>query len=297
MGVDRGVLQGVGAYFWLSAAYLLEGLVRLGIGVLLGYALLTVGRSLEGAVWGFVESMLATWFVSWLAVRHFRTGETHSANSASQRREWLQLGRMTALVLIGQALITNSDFLLVKNFFSSEDAGLYAAVSVLGRIVYFGALPLTILLVPLIARRQALNDPTRPILMMLIGGGAVICGLLIGGAVFFGDRVLSLLYGEAYFPGAALLAPYALAASLYTLTNLVITYQIALGSGGETWMPILAGSAQITGVLLFHDSLEQVILVQIVLMGLLFAIVLWRVLREPRTPPEADDEARVAESS
>ncbi len=295
MGADRGLLQGVSGYFWLSAAYLWEGLIRLGLGVLLGYALVTVGRSLEGAVWGFAESMLVTWFISWLAVRHFRSGEAREVDIAPQRREWLQLGGMTALVLIGQALITNSDFLLVKNFFSPEDAGLYASISVLGRIVYFGALPLTILLVPLIARRQALDEPTRPILMLLIGGGAAICGLLIAGAAFFAAPVLGLLYGEAYLPAAALLAPYALAASLYTLTNLVITYQIALGSGGETWMPILAGIAQIVGVLLFHTTLEQVIIVQIVLMGLLFGIVLWRVLRPVRTPPaKADYQAQAA---
>ncbi len=43
LGADCGLLQGAGAYFWLSGAYLTEGVIRLGVGVLLGYALLRNG--------------------------------------------------------------------------------------------------------------------------------------------------------------------------------------------------------------------------------------------------------------
>ncbi|GAB4530039.1 MAG: hypothetical protein OHK0046_50360 [Anaerolineae bacterium] len=292
-GIDRGFLQGLGSYFWLSGAYLGEGVLRLGASVILGYALLAAGRSLDGAIWGLAQSMIVTWFISALALRHYShtTLPDDADMLREQRKQWLQLGSLTGLVLIGQALITNSDFVLVKNFFSPEDAGLYAAVSVLGRIVYFGALPLTVLLVPLIARRQALNEPTRPILLLLIGGGAVVCTLLIVAAALFAPDILDLLYGTAYVPAASLLAPYALAASLYTLTNLVITYQIALGSGSETGLPILAGGAQIIGVLLFHESLAQVIVIQIGLMGILFGLVLWRTLRTGQSAATAASPA------
>lgn len=286
-GADRGLLQGIGAYYWMSAVYLAEGLVRLSISVALGYTLVQAGRSLEGSVWGLAQSMFIAWFIGWLAVRHFVNPIKPDTrlNLRVEKRDWLQLGGMTGLVLIGQMLITNSDFLLVKNFFSPEDAGLYAAVSVLGRIVYFGALPLTILLIPLIARRQALNEPTRPILLLIIGGGIVVCGVLVAGAALFAPDVVRLLYGDAYITASNLLAPYALAAALYTLTNLVVTYQIALGKGGETWMPILAGMAQVIVIIFFHESLAQVITIQIVLMGFLFTTVLWRVLRLQPTQP------------
>lgn len=278
MGGNRGMLQGLNEYFWLSGVYLSEGVVRLGMGVILGYALLNAGRSLEGAIWGVAQSVLITWFIAWLAMSHFRT-KPDSKDYTHEHAEWLKLTWVTAFVLIGQALITNSDFLLVKNFFSPDDAGRYAAISVLGRIVYFGALPLTILLVPSVARRQALGEPTRPILIMLIGGGIAVCMVLILSAALFGSQVLSLLYGEEYASAAHLLAPYALAASLYTLTNLAITYQIALGQGGETWLPIIAGSVQVVAVLIFHGTLSQVITIQILLMGALFGVVAYRVFR------------------
>ena len=277
-GIDRGYLQGVGSYFWLSGSYIGEAVVRLVMGVLLGYALLEVGRSLDGAIWGLALSMIITWMIGYWAMRQRKMPCTQVRSNNEQRSEWVQLTGLTLIALIGQALITNSDFILVKRFFSSEDAGLYAAVTVLGRIVYFGALPLTILLVPLIARRQALAQPTRPILLLLVVGGIALCMLLIGLAAVFSGDVLRLLYGESYVPAANLLAPYALAASLYTLTNLVVTYQIALGSGAEVWIPVVAGTAQIIAVTLFHNSLTQVITIQIVLMGLLFGTVMLRTL-------------------
>jgi len=280
-GVDRGVLQGVDAYYWLTGAYVSEGVIRLVMSVILGYALLAVGRSLEGAIWGLAQSMFVIWVVGWLALRHiqFNRQDVPPDTLNAERHEWVILARATAIALVGQILITNSDFILVKTFFSPEDAGLYAAISVLGRIVYFGALPLTILLVPMISRRQALNQSTRPILILLVGGGVTICGVLILLAAIFAPLVLTLLYGETYVVAAGLLAPYALAASLYTLTNLVITYQLSLGAGREAMLPILAGFAQIVLVFIFHESLMQVILIQIILMTCLFVIVLWRVLR------------------
>ena len=280
-GVDRGVLQGFNAYFWLTGAYVSEGVTRLIMSVLLGYGLLAFGRSLEGTIWGLAQSMIMIWVVGWIAIKHLNLSDSNNdqARLTEERSEWTLLARATAIALVGQMLITNSDFILVKNFFSPDDAGLYAAISVLGRIVYFGALPLTILLVPMISRRQALNQSTRPILILLVVGGSAICGLLVLLAAIFAPFVLTTLYGEAYAIASGLLAPYALAASLYTLTNLVITYQLSLGAGREAILPIIAGGAQILLVFFFHESLLQVILIQIILMGILFMTVLWRVLR------------------
>jgi O-antigen/teichoic acid export membrane protein len=293
MSIDRGLLQGLDGFWWLSPAYASEAVIRLGVGVLL--VLANTGRGLEGAVWAVAESVVVTWLISWLAVRHFRATQVESQPVAStERQAWLHLAGVTLMALVGQALITSSDFLLVKNFFSPQDAGLYAAVSVMGRIVYFGALPLTILLVPLIARRQALNEPTRSILYLLIGGGTAACGTLLVISLLFAPAILRLMYGEPYVPAAGLLPAYGLAASLYTLTNLMVSYRIALGRGSESWMPLLAGIIQIIAILMFHETLEQVILVQIVLMAVLCGAVAVQIVRSGRHPDVTESVLVVA---
>lgn len=278
---DRGVLQGLNAFYWLTAAYVGEAVARLGIGALLALLLIGAGAALEGAVWGVGQSMLITWIIGWLALRTLRRLPDRSASAARHpdQAAWVRLTGLTLAALIGQALITNSDFLLVKSLFSPAESGLYAAVSVLGRIAYFGALPLTIIMVPLFARRQALDQPTRPLFFVMLAGGAVFCTGLVGTAALFPTPILSLFYGDAYLDAASLLPIYTLAASLYVIVNLVITYRVALGKASETILPMIAGIAQVIGILLFHESLQQVIAVQIVLMSLLLAAVLWRGLR------------------
>lgn len=284
LSVDRGLLQGFGQFSWLSGAYLSEACIRLGVGVLLGYSLLSAGHALDGATWAVAESVIVTWLITFLGIRLLKkTSDTRSAPSANlaiEQRAWIKIGGLTLVSLIGQALITNSDFLLVKTYFDPTTSGLYAAISVLGRIAYFGAMPITIILIPLIARRQALNQPTQQILWLLIGGGLALCGGLIIATLLFGNLIVSVLYGSAYSSATAYLASYTLAASLYVITNLCITYRVALGRGDEAWMPLLGGIAQVVGIILFHGSLDQVILVQIVLMAMLMGAVLWRILSD-----------------
>ena len=109
-----------------------------------------------------------------------------------------------------------------------------------------------------------------------MGSGVFLCGGLIVASVLFAPLIVELLYGNAYVEAAYLLPMYTVAAALFVLTNLLVTYRVALGKGGETWMPLLAAIAQIIGVILFHDSLMTIIIVQIVIMSVLFTGVAWR---------------------
>lgn len=280
---DRGVLQGLNAFYWLTAAYVGEALTRFLIGAALALLLMGTSAALTGAAWGVGQSMLVTWFLAWMALRHLKTSPanppTKGTTLHADQRAWLKLTGLTLSALIGQALITNSDFLLVKSIFSPAESGLYAAVSVLGRIAYFGALPLTIIMVPLFARRQALDQPTRPLFFVMLVGGAFFCTMLFAAAALFPAPILSIFYGDAYLDASSLLPIYTLAASLYVIVNLVITYRVALGKGSETILPLIAGVAQVIGILLFHQTLAQVIVVQIVLMSGLLIAVLWRGLK------------------
>ncbi|MEL6405875.1 MAG: hypothetical protein AAFR81_16010 [Chloroflexota bacterium] len=287
-GIDRGLLQGKERYYWLSGAYLVEGIIRLGLGVVLTMALASANRGVDGAIWALAQSLVLAWFVSWLSLYSrspIATDDTNSMSSAEENKDetvsaertvWLSLFGYTSMALLGQALITNSDFVLVKTYFDAYDAGLYAAISVIGRIVYFGTLPLTVLIVPLVAREQSQGKSTRNLFLLLMGSGVVLCGGLVLVSALFAPQIVQLLYGAEYVAAAGLLPLYTVAAALFVLTNLLVTYRVALGKGSETWMPLLAAIAQIIGVILFHDTLMTIIIVQISIMSVLFAGVAWR---------------------
>lgn len=280
-GTERGLLQGKERYYWLSSAYLTEGVIRLGLGVILTLALTGSNRGVDGAIWALSQSLILTWFVTWFAFYRNPPASSSAPHEqletvSNEVRAWRALFGYTAMALLGQALITNSDFVLVKTYFNSYDAGLYAAISVIGRIVYFGTLPLTVLIVPILAREQAQGNSTRKLFWLLMGSGVVLCGGLVLASALFAPLIVELLYGSEYIAAAYLLPMYTIAAALFVLTNLLVTYRVALGKGSETWMPLLAAFAQIVGVILFHDSLMTIIVVQITIMSMLFMGVAWR---------------------
>ena len=135
-GTERGLLQGKERYYWLSGAYLVEGVIRLGLGVILTLALASSNRGVDGAIWALSQSLILTWFVTWLSlysrppIKEPIVAEREGSIS-EERKMWLSLFGFTVMALLGQALITNSDFVLVKTYFDSYDAGLYAAISVI----------------------------------------------------------------------------------------------------------------------------------------------------------------------
>jgi O-antigen/teichoic acid export membrane protein len=92
--------------------------------------------------------------------------------------------------------------------------------------------------------------------------------------LFFPEFIVTTLFGSQYLGVAHLLWLYALATSLYALANVVINYRLSLGMGRETRFAVAAGVAQVLGILLFHETLAQVVWVQVVVMATLFVLLL-----------------------
>jgi hypothetical protein len=77
---------------------------------------------------------------------------------------------------------------------------------------------------------------------------------------------------------ASLLWLYAIATGLFAMANVFVNYHLSTGKSLGTWLALGAGIAQVVLLVLVHNSLQQVIVAQIVLMGtLLVTLVLWDV--------------------
>jgi len=100
--------------------------------------------------------------------------------------------------------------------------------------------------------------------------------VVTGGAFLFPELVVGILFGEAYLSIAPLLGLYAVATTLYSLSNVVITYRLSIGNGQGGTLAVIGGVAQVIALWFFHSSLQQVVVVQIGLMsGLLVLLLLW----------------------
>ncbi len=267
-GVDRGILQGQTRFGLLSLSYQAEMWVRLVIAVLL--------VALGGAVNGAVAALTASFVGTWLVARHGVKGLPGGLLPETERRVIIAFAGPVGLALVGQILINNSDILIVKRFFSPEAAGHYAALALIGRIVFFATWSVVTVLFPVVAQRHQRGESHRHLLAASLGLVVAVSAGIIGATLLFPELIVGLLFGAEYLSIAPLLWLYGVATMLYALSNVVISYRLSLGNSGGSVLAVIGGVAQVTALWLFHDSLEQVVLVQIYLMaGLLALLLAW----------------------
>ena len=229
------------------------------------------GLAVNGAVIAITLSFIATWFVA------RKVGTWTSKPGKLERkgqRAVVAFAGPVVLVYLGQILISNSDIILVKRFFEPELAGQYAAVALIGRIVFFATWSVVTALFPIVARKHQKGEPHRHLLGLSLGIVTVISIGIIGFTVIAPEWIINTLFGEAYVVMAPLLWIYALATALYALANVVVNYRLSAGNSKGTWFALAAGLTQVVAIIVFHESLQQVIVAQVVLMASLLATLL-----------------------
>lgn len=268
-GVDRGVLQGQTRFGALTLTYQAEMWARL----LIAVGLVALGWSVFGAVVGLALSLAVAWVVALWTVRALPAS---GLLPESERGRVIQFAVPVVTALVGQILINNSDILLVKRFFSADEAGMYAALALIGRIVFFATWSIVTVLFPMVARRHQRGEPHRNLLYAGLGLVAAISGAIVAATLLAPELIVGVLFGPAYLSVAGLLAPYAVATALYALANVVINYRLSLDNGGGSLVALIAGVAQVLGLVLFHGSLYEVVLVQVYVMaGLVGVLFVW----------------------
>ncbi len=268
-GVDRGVLQGQTRFGRLALSYQAEMWVRLTVGV----AFVAIGWAVNGAVGALTLSFVATWLVARAAGDGLPTAPVISPEA----RKAVALFAVPVIIAhVSQILINNSDILIVKRFFAAEEAGFYAALALIGRIVFFATWSVVTVLFPIVAQKHKKGEPHRHLLYLSLGLVLVVSGAIFGATLVIPELIVNVLFGQAYMSVAPLLWRYALATAVYALANVVITYRLSIGNGTGSVIAVAGGAAQVLLLWQFHANLVQVVMVQVALMSaMLLVLLLW----------------------
>lgn len=283
-GVDRGLLQGRTRFGRLAVTYQVE----MGSRLILSLGLAFIGLGVNGAVLGIGLSFVAAWAVAQRSIGDLPRAQ---ALAPDVRKEILLFTGPVLVAQLGQILINNSDILIVRRFFVAEEAGAYAALALIGRMVFFATWSIVTAMFPIVAQRFQRGEAHRPLFYLSLG--IVLAGslLIIAVTVLFPTPIVNLLFGEAYAAIAPLLWVYAVATMFYALANVVINYRLSIGSAQGAYLAIAAGVAQVAALWRWHDSLAQVVWIQVGLMAALFAALLvWDLaenLRRTQRPAAA----------
>jgi O-antigen/teichoic acid export membrane protein len=264
LGAKRGGLQGTCAFSRLSANFILETLVKF-CGALLAIHL---GYGVEGAVGAISASVIAAYFLPPVtADLRVRGGKAAAPPSF---REGIQ----AIVFFIGQVIINNIDILLVKHFFDPAVAGVYAAIALVGRVVYMLSWSVVSAMFPVSASAKRENDSPAvlavPLLLVLVIAIAFTAGLSI-----FPDLAVRAIFGAGYHPSHridSLLAIYAAATGLYSLSMVLMAYEMSRKIANSGFVQLAFSGMIVIGIELFHNTLRQVVVVQLVLMVFLLIV-------------------------
>ncbi|WP_405369517.1 sugar isomerase [Nonlabens sp. Asnod2-A12] len=267
MSINRGILQGENNFFHLSITYQTEMLCRL---LLTFSLLLLVDLPSEYAV----SIAIGVSFIAGLFPLSRNSKNTSPAIiiSKTEQKRILLFFILTACYELTQIVCNNSDILLVKHYFPSYDAGLYASLALIGRVVYFVTWMFVMLLLPKVLQNRKEGKDAVPVLKKFVGYITALSLVIVGFTFIFPTTAVYLLFGEDYVSIAPLLGWYALATSFFALANIFAYYFLSLDHYKPIVITAIFGALQVVTIILFHDSLLQVVMDQVYVMaGLLIA--------------------------
>ncbi len=265
MSVNRGYFQGEQQFINLSITYQAEMLSRLFL--TLAFILMLPFQSSELVALGIFISL----FPGIFPFKRIKT-KILPAISSTDISHLKKFILVTAFYELTQILINNGDILLVKHFFDTHSAGLYASLALIGRGVYFVAWMFVMLLLPKVVQRHKENKDTTRLFFKYLGMVATLSILVILTNLLVPELIISMLFGNAYLEVSGLLWKYAMASSLFALANVFVYYFLSL----DKYLPVLIsgifGILQLAIIYLEHSSLEKIVEIQILVMTTLLAI-------------------------
>jgi O-antigen/teichoic acid export membrane protein len=174
----------------------------------------------------------------------------------------------------GMLSLISLDMLLVRYFFNPHLSGIYASLSTLGKMIYFGITPLSMLAMMIVSNRHSASQNTKTVISKL-SLLALTLGLIgVSIFAFFPDRVILILSGPQYLEGSRYLPFVAFSMFLFGLSNLILTSLFAVEKPKASILLLVACLLQPLLIGIFHQDLIQVIMINLTLHLFLFLSLL-----------------------
>lgn len=255
--VNRGILQGLQRFFYFAISFPLES----GIKLLLGTLLVFWGFGVNGAaIAPFLGVGIAYLLILFPLIKAFKN------KKADFHLPWNQMinyARPVFLTTLGLSGFLIFDVFLVKHYFSPYEAGLYAALSLMGRIIFFITGPVNQIMFPLVAEAYQKKNNYRS---LLLDSFFLVC--LLSAAVLmiyyiFPSFSIKLLFGSKYLAIEPYLLFFGFTMFMYSVTNVLVYYFLAIHRTMIYLIPLFFSFLLILLIVIFHQSIWQVVWVQI----------------------------------
>ena len=249
--VVRGTLQGRKKFKKLGWSMIVESISKLIVSVLLVF----LGVKVYGAVAGAVFSIYFSFLISLFFLKEV-TGSKKKKVETSEVRSYSKPIIIAVFVIM---IMFSLDIILAKRFFPAELAGKYAVASMLGKMIFFGVVPISKAMFPITSEDAEKGKKGKSFRQSVI---LVVGGCLVAVAAFFliPRFIIRILFGLDYVEVSGILGFVGLAFGILSVANLILLYLLSSNKIKKPMFLAIFPIVQILLLFVFHGTLVQFVL-------------------------------------
>lgn len=285
--VNLGMMQGIQKFKSLAFTTIFQSCSKFIIGI----GLVILGLGIFGAIGGVILGWFTALIVSFYMIKDitiipgFRSlgkkNEIESTQKSARDHDWgdkfdlkdvFKFSLPAFIAISCLAVPTNLDVILVKRFFTPEQTGLYTSASVFGKIIYFLPIGISTVMFPKIVELSSRKKDTLVLVIKSMCYTSILGGILAISYILFPSQLL-IVYGSNFSDASVLLPYYGILMFFFSLSAVLVYYNLALKRHFFIYIFGLFTVVELVFVSIFHDSLEQVILLFMGFNILLFCVM------------------------
>jgi O-antigen/teichoic acid export membrane protein len=262
--VNTGLLQAKLSFHFLAIANLIAASSKLVVGLILVF----LGFEIFGAMWAVFLSFLLPYVVSFIPLRFlFNKG-------------------LAAATTLGATSFISVDMILVKHFFDPHQAGLYAVLSLIGRVIFYFTAPIGTVMFPLVVQKYEKKEDYSGIFKLSLILVLVPSVMLTTFYFLFPEFTVEFFSKKKE---SLVVAPYlgyfGIFTTIYSLVSVLVNYFLSINKT-KIFIPTCIGAImQAVLIWFFHQTFIQIIVISTMSVSLLLFVLLlyyWMLSRDKK---------------
>jgi len=256
--INSAFLQSILRFDFVAITTLLGSLIKLVFGILF----ISLNLHTSGIFMAIFLSGLMAYVVSFYPLRFFL--KEKAIGVAVSVRELARYAFPASLAIFSLSAFTSTDVLLVKHFFSPTTAGIYAGLSLIGRIIFYLTTPIASVMFPLLIKRRNKGENVSALLLLSILL-VVVPGIIITmGYFLFPNMVIGIFFGGKHYPQYAQYVGYfGIFLTLFSVINVLVNFFLSLNKTKISFFILSGAIIQAVLMVLFHKDIFQLLSISI----------------------------------
>lgn len=251
----RGVLQGLQEFRTLGFNMAIEKPALLFFGAFSIY----LGMGINGAILSYGIAAMFVLILAFLPLKSILDKKSEQANVSVYR-----YASPVFILVFCITIMSSIDIFFVRRYFPAEVSGYFTALKMLGQVIYFLAIALGGVLLSKVSGLSTLNRAHTFLLRKaLIYFGIFLAAILSAYAVA-PETIIAVLFGKGYSSVSRYLVWYAFSVGLLSLAVIFMFYNTSAKRVAFRYPLVLFTMLEIVLLFMFHETLGQIITVQII---------------------------------